>query len=227
MSVCVLSISAQNITVTGTVTDDTGMSVIGTAVVVAGNTSYGTITDIDDKYTLNNVPSDASLSFSYVGMVTQIIPVKGRTDIDVVMASDAELLDELVVVGYGTMQKKQVTSSITSLSASDLPKGVGGSSIANALQGKVAGLVMSGTASPNSGNTFQLRGMASINTSRAPLIVIDGMPGGDIRTLSAEEIQSIDVLKDASAGAIYGTRATGGVILVTTKKASTGKLLVG
>ncbi|ULB35976.1 SusC/RagA family TonB-linked outer membrane protein [Proteiniphilum propionicum] len=215
---------AQNITVNGSVTDAKGMSVIGATVMVENNANIGTVTDIEGNYRLNNVPSNASLQFSYVGMVTQIIPVKGRTDIDVVMASDAELLDELVVVGYGTMQKKQVTSSITSLSASDLPKGVGGSSIANALQGKVAGLVMSGTASPNSGNTFQLRGMASINTSRAPLIVIDGMPGGDIRTLSAEEIQSIDVLKDASAGAIYGTRATGGVILVTTKKASTGKL---
>jgi len=215
---------AQNITVNGSVTDDTGMSVIGATVMVENNSGIGTITDIDGNYTLNNVPSDASLQFSYVGMVTQIIPVDGRSTIDVVMASDSELLDELVVVGYGTMQKRQVTSSITSISASDLPKGVGGASIANALQGKVAGLVMSGNASPNSGNTFQLRGMASINTSRSPLIVIDGMPGGDIRTLSAEEIQSIDVLKDASAGAIYGTRATGGVILVTTKKASSGKL---
>ena len=215
---------AQHITVNGSVTDVTGMSVIGATIMVEQNSSIGTVTDIDGNYTLNNVPSDASLQFSYVGMETQIVEVNGRTNINVVMASDTELLDELVVVGYGTMQKKQVTSSITSLSASDLPKGVGGSSIANALQGKVAGLVMSGTASPNSGNTFQLRGMASINTSRAPLIVIDGMPGGDIRTISAEEIQSIDVLKDASAGAIYGTRATGGVILITTKKATTGKL---
>lgn len=172
---------AQHITVNGSVTDVTGMSVIGATIMVEQNSSIGTVTDIDGNYTLNNVPSDASLQFSYVGMETQIVEVNGRTNINVVMASDTELLDELVVVGYGTMQKKQVTSSITSLSASDLPKGVGGSSIANALQGKVAGLVMSGTASPNSGNTFQLRGMASINTSRAPLIVIDGMPGGDIR----------------------------------------------
>ena len=141
---------AQNITVNGSVTDATGMSVIGATVMVENNANIGTVTDIDGNYTLNNVPSNASLQFSYVGMVTQIIPVNGRNDIDVVMASDTELLDELVVVGYGTMQKKQVTSSITSLSASDLPKGVGGSSIANALQGKVAGLVMSGTASPNS-----------------------------------------------------------------------------
>lgn len=215
---------AQNITVNGSVTDATGTSVVGATVMVENNASIGTVTDIDGNYTLKNVPYNTSLQFSYVGMVTQIIPVNGRNNIDVVMASDTELLEELVVVGYGTMQKKQVTSSITSLSAKDLPQGVGGSSIANALQGKVAGLVMSGTASPNSGNTFQLRGMASINTSRAPLIVIDGMPGGDIRTLSSEEIQSIDVLKDASAGAIYGTRATGGVILITTKKASTGKI---
>lgn len=212
----------QKVRITGSVHDVSGESIIGANIIEKG-TSNGTVTDLDGKFTLN-VDNNAILQVSYIGFHTMEVPTAGRTSIDITLQEDTKGLDELVVVGYGTMQKKQVTSSITSLSASDLPQGVGGSSIATALQGKVAGLVMSGTNSPNSGNTFQLRGMASINTSREPLIVIDGMPGGDIRTLTPEEIQSIDVLKDASAGAIYGTRATGGVILVTTKKANPGKL---
>jgi len=214
---------AQN-RVNGTVIDADGDPVIGANVVEKGTTN-GSITDIDGKFMLT-VGNNAVLQISYIGYVTQEITVGNRTTLDVTLIEDAEALEEVVVIGYGTMEKKQVTSSITSLSAKDLPKGVGGSSIATALQGKVSGLVMSGTASPNSGNTFQLRGMASINTSRSPLIVIDGMPGGDIRTIVQEDIQSIDVLKDASAGAIYGTRATGGVILITTKQAKAGALKV-
>lgn len=208
--------------VVGVVRDEKGEPIIGANIVEDGTTN-GTTTDLDGKFSLSVAPN-AVLKVSYIGYVDQNIPLQGKTDFSITLKEDALALDEVVVVGYGTMEKKQVTSSITSLSAKDLPQGVGGSSIATALQGKVGGLVMSGTGSPNSGNTFQLRGMASINTSREPLIVIDGMPGGDIRTIAPEEIQSIDVLKDASAGAIYGTRATGGVILITTKQAKTGKL---
>lgn len=209
-------------TITGIVADENGEPIIGANVVEKGTTN-GTVTDFDGKFSLA-VSGNATLEISYIGYMNQNIPTQGKTSFTIVLQEDTKTLDEVVVIGYGTMQKKQVTSSITSLSAKDLPQGVGGSSIATALQGKIGGLVMSGTASPNSGNTFQLRGMASINTSREPLIVIDGMPGGDIRTISPEEIESIDVLKDASAGAIYGTRATGGVILITTKQAKTGKL---
>lgn len=208
--------------ISGIVTDNNGEAIIGANILEKGTTN-GTVTDFDGNYTLS-VSNNAVLQITYIGYLAQEINTAGKTAIDIVLQEDTQSLEELVVVGYGTMQKKQVTSSITSLSTKDLPKGVGGSSIATALQGKVAGLVMSGTGSPNSGNTFQLRGMASINTSREPLIVIDGMPGGDIRTISPEEIESIDVLKDASAGAIYGTRATGGVILITTKKAQSGKV---
>lgn len=214
---------AQSITITGVVVDESGFGLPGVTIRLLG-TSTGTITDIDGAFSIA-VPNDnAILQFSYVGMQSLNIEVKGKTILNVTMYEDAIQIGEVVAIGYGTMEKKQVTSSITSLSAKDLPQGVGGSSIATALEGKVGGLVMSGTASPNSGNTFQLRGMASINTSRAPLIVIDGMPGGDIRTIVQEDIESIDVLKDASAGAIYGTRATGGVILITTKKAKSGKM---
>jgi TonB-linked SusC/RagA family outer membrane protein len=222
MCVCSLALFAQR-NVSGIVTDEASVPLTGVSIVVKG-TSNGMTSDADGRFTLNNVASGSTLIVSYVGYVKQEIPVGSQNNLEIVLKEDIQSLDEVVVVGYGTLQKKQVTSSITSLSARDLPQGVGGSSIATALQGKVGGLVMSGTASPNSGNTFQLRGMASINTSRAPLIVIDGMPGGDIRTLVQEDIQSIDVLKDASAGAIYGTRATGGVILITTKQAKSGTL---
>lgn len=210
-------------TVLGKVTDTYNEPLPGVTVVVKGTTK-GAITDIDGNFSLDNVSDNEILQFSFVGMKTQEIPVNNQTSFNIVMEEDAVALDEVVAIGYGTMEKRQVTSSITSLSTKDLPQGVGGSSIANALEGKVGGLVMSGTGSPNSGNDFQLRGMASINTSRSPLIVIDGMPGGDIRTVVQEDIESIDVLKDASAGAIYGTRATGGVILITTKQATSGEL---
>jgi TonB-linked SusC/RagA family outer membrane protein len=213
-------ISFAQISITGTVTDASGETIIGANVVEKG-TRNSTVTDVNGKFTLR-VADGAVLQVSYLGYTTQ--DVAASPNMTVVLKEDAKSLDEVVVVGYGTMQRRQVTSSISSLSARDLPAGVGGASIATALQGKVSGLVMAGTDSPNSSNTFQLRGMASINTSRAPLIVIDGMPGGDIRTVVQEDIQSIDVLKDASAGAIYGTRATGGVILITTKQAKSNEL---
>lgn len=217
------NVSQQPHAVTGRVTDESGAPLPGVTVAIKG-TTLGIITDLDGKYSLTNVSDKAILQFSFMGMIPQQVTVGNQASVNVVMKQAVIEIEEAIVVGYGSLQKKQVTSSITSLTTRDLPQGVGGASIATALQGKVGGLVMSGTESPNSGNTFQLRGMASINASRSPLIVIDGMPGGDIRTLVQEEIQSIDVLKDASAGAIYGTRATGGVILITTKAAKAGAL---
>jgi TonB-linked SusC/RagA family outer membrane protein len=164
------------------------------------------------------------LVFSFVGFVEQEITVGNQTVINVTLVEDVQQIGEVVVVGYGTLEKKQLTSAITSITAKELPQGVGGSTIANALKGKVSNLIIQDDASPNSELTLQLRGMASVNTSRAPLVVIDGMPGGDIRSVVQEDIQSIDILKDAGASAIYGTRATGGVILITTKQAQEGKL---
>ena len=149
--------------------------------------------------------------------------VGARSVIDIVMEDDSQVLKDVVVIGYGTMEKKSVTSSITSIKGDDLTAGMGGSTIATALQGKVPGLTISGSASPNSSNDFQLRGIASVNASQSPLVVIDGIPGGDMRAINQEDIESIDVLKDASAGAIYGTRAAGGVILITTKRAKQGQ----
>lgn len=142
------------------------------------------------------------------------------------MDQDIADLNEVVVIGYGSLDKKEVTSAITSIKGSDLAVGVGGADITQSLQGKIGGLVISNNGSVNASSTLQLRGMTSINAGREPLIVIDGFPGGDIRSLSQDDIESIDVLKDASAGAIYGTRAASGVILITTKsgKNTDGKL---
>jgi len=141
------------------------------------------------------------------------VPVGSGSLINVTLEEDSQKLDEVVVVGYGTMEKKQVTSAVTSIKADDLMVGVSGSDISTALQGKIGGLVMNNLGSANATTTFQLRGMTSINSGKSPLIVIDGFPGGDIRSLTQEDIKSIDVLKDGSAGAIYGTRAASGVIL--------------
>ena len=205
-------------TITITVSDNAG-PVVGANVVVKGTTN-GSISDIDGKATLLNVPNNAVLIISYIGYVTQEIQVGNQRNYKVHLMEDSEALEEVVVIGYGSLDKKQVTSAITSLKADDLMVGVGGSDISSSLQGKIGGLVMNNVGSANAGTTFQLRGMTSINAGREPLIVIDGFPGGDIRSLTQSDIKSIDVLKDGSAGAIYGTRAASGVILITTKSGS-------
>lgn len=222
-------LSAQNpmgVLVKGLVKDVEGEPIIGATVQVKEGTA-ATITSLDGTFQLNMSPN-GKLVISYIGYSTAEVSLDGKRELVIVLKEDSKLLDEVVVVGYGTLEKKQVTSSITSVSGKDLIQGVGGSSIANALQGKVPGLVISGSGSPNSGNTLQLRGVSSVKSGKTPLIVIDGMPSGDIRSVIQEDILSIDVLKDASAGAIYGTRAAAGVILITTKQAkeSDGKTRV-
>ncbi|MCL1932495.1 MAG: SusC/RagA family TonB-linked outer membrane protein [Candidatus Azobacteroides sp.] len=219
--VCILlsigGVLAQTRTITGVVVDSDGESVIGASIGVKG-TTIGTTTDSDGKFTINNVPPTATtIIVKYLGM--EDIETAAGNSMFITMQPTEKSLEEVVVVGYGTLEKKLVTSSISSLQGNALIEGVGGSSIANALQGKISGLIISGSDSPNSGNTFQLRGIASINAGQDPLVVIDGVPGGDIRSVMQEDIASIDVLKDAAAGAIYGTRATAGVILITTKGA--------
>ena len=205
-------------TVTITVQDEMG-PVVGANVVVKGTTN-GNISDMDGKVILQNVPTNATLVVSYIGYITQEVKVGNLATINVKLVEDAKALEEVVVIGYGSLDKKQVTSAITSLKADDLMIGVSGADITTSLQGKISGLVMNNLGSANSGTTIQLRGMTSINSGKAPLIVIDGFPGGDIRSLTQEDIKSIDVLKDGSAAAIYGTRAASGVILITTKSGS-------
>ena len=170
------------------------------------------------------VEDDQTIQVTSVGFQTVKLKIGKNREFNIVMKDDMQTLKDVVVVGYGTMEKKRVTSSITSIKGDNLVTGLGGSTIATALQGKVTGLTISGSSSPNSSNGYQLRGVASVNAGRGPLVVIDGVPGGDLRMINQEDVASIDVLKDASAGAIYGTRAAGGVILVTTKHAQEGKV---
>lgn len=220
---------AQTITVSGTVTDPVGEVLIGVSVSVKGDQTKGAATDIDGMYTINNVPSDATLVFSYVGFQSIEEPIKGRTTVDVTMHEDQELLDEVVVIGYGTLQKKEVSSSIVQVNSDDFMKGAVNSPM-EMLTGKVAGLNVSSTSAmdPNGGASLQVRGATSLSVTNEPLVVIDGVPGGDIKTLAPQDIESISVLKDASSAAIYGTRGANGVILVTTKKGSgeAGKAIV-
>lgn len=212
------SVNQKGRTVTVTVRDAHG-ELVGANVIVKG-TTIGNVTDMNGRVVLNDIPANAVLEISYIGYEPQEVAVKNQTHVNVVLSEDSKALQEVVVVGYGTMEKKQVTSAITSLKADDLMVGVGGADISSALQGKIGGLVMTNLGTANSSTTFQLRGMTSINAGRSPLIVIDGFPGGDIRSLTQDDIKSIDVLKDGSAGAIYGTRAASGVILITTKSGS-------
>lgn len=212
------SVTQKGKTVTVKVSDSMS-EVIGANVLVKG-TTIGNVTDMNGQVTLQDVPANAILEISYIGYVTKEVPVNNQEVINVFLTEDSQKLDEVVVVGYGTMEKKQVTSSVTSLSAGDMMKGVGGSDITASLQGRVSGLIMQNNGSVNAETTIQLRGLTSIKAGKQPLIVVDGFPGGDIRALNQDDIKSIDVLKDASAGAIYGTRAASGVILITTKSGS-------
>ena len=216
---------AQDNRVKGTVVDDKGDPLIGAVIrIVGADVSFAAVTDMDGKFSIKVPHKNATLEIKSVGYKTLRVPANGN--LNVTMKEDISDLNEVVVIGYGTLDKKEVTSAITSIKGKDLMAGVGGADISGALQGKISGLVMSNTASANASTTFQLRGMTSVNAGRSPLIVIDGFPGGDIRSLSQDDIASIDVLKDASAGAIYGTRAAAGVILITTKSGTNtqGKL---
>lgn len=212
------SVTQKGKAVTVKVSDAAG-ELIGANVIVKGTTN-GNVTDINGQVVLQDVPANAILEISYIGYITKEVPVNNQSVVNVSLSEDSQTLEEVVVVGYGTMEKKQVTSSVTSLSAGDMMKGVGGSDITSSLQGRISGLILQNNGSANGSTTIQLRGLTSIKSGKSPLIVVDGFPGGDIRALNQDDIKSIDVLKDASAGAIYGTRAASGVILITTKSGS-------
>ena len=211
--------SAQLLNVSGTVSDQTGESLIGVSVSVKGDQTHGMATDFDGNYTLTKVPSDGTLVFSYIGYKTVEVPVKGRTKIDLIMEEDVEVLEEVVVVGYGSLSRKELSSSIVQVNRDAFQKGAMNTPM-EMLNGKVAGLNVSSTASanPNGGADLQVRGATSLSAGNGPLIVIDGVAGGDIRTLAPQDIESMSVLKDAASAAIYGTRGANGVILITTKK---------
>lgn len=210
--------SAQQFTVKGTVKDATGEPIIGANVMVKG-TSNGTITDIDGNYSISGANSSSVLVFTFIGYKSQEVACKGQHEINVVLAEDSQTLDEVVVVGYGSLSKKELSSSIVQVDKSEFQQGAMNNPM-EMLTGKVAGLNVNNTASanPNSGSSLQIRGATSITASNDPLIVIDGIAGGDIRNLSSQDIESMTVLKDAASAAIYGTRGANGVILITTKK---------
>lgn len=205
--------------VSGTVSDPAGEVLIGVSVSVKGKPTLGTSTNVDGRYTLNDVPEDGTLIFSYVGFKAQEIAVKGRNVVDAVLHENQELLDEVVVVGYGSLSRREVSSSIVQVNKSDFQTGAMNNPM-EMLTGKVTGLNVSTTAAanPNGSSALQVRGATSLSAGNGPLIVIDGVAGGDIRTLAPQDIESMSVLKDAASAAIYGTRGANGVILITTKK---------
>ncbi|MBR5697152.1 MAG: SusC/RagA family TonB-linked outer membrane protein [Prevotella sp.] len=211
--VCSTAAMAQN-HVTGVIRDAQGEPLIGVSVVEAG-TQNGAVTDINGRYSLNVKPG-AKLNVSYVGFEPQTI----NAGESITLQEDNQLLNEVVVVGYGTMQRKDVTSSITTVQAKDLNQGVF-TDPAQMLQGKVPGLVVSSTADPNGSPTITLRGASTLRTgAMSPYYVVDGIPGVDISIVAPDDIESIDVLRDATATAIYGSKAANGVIIITTKKGS-------
>jgi len=212
-------VSAQ--TVRGVVTDgETGEALIGANVSVQGFT-LGTITDIDGNYSIDIPDGGEVLVFSYAGFADQNVTISGQSTINVSLKAGA-LLDEVVVVGYGTQKTKEITSAVTSVKAEDFNAG-NVNSAAALLQGKVAGLTITRSGGdPNGGVGIRLRGLSTIGAQTEPLVVIDGVPGGSLSNIDPLDIESIDVLKDGSAAAIYGTRGSSGVILVTTKKGSSG-----
>lgn len=220
-----LHLFAQNLTVSGTVKDTAGDLLIGVTVQVQG-TSIGTVTDADGRFVLQNVPSSSSLEISYVGMQTVVMPVDGRTNLDIVLREDTEILDELVVIGYGTQRRREITGSVTNVSAENFNKGVARDA-ADLLQGKVAGLnITTPSGDVTVGSRIRLRGVSTLQNDQGPFVVIDGIPGGDLQTVAPQDIESISVLKDASSAAIYGSRSAGGVILITTKRGSGVRTMV-
>ncbi|MFA5229730.1 MAG: TonB-dependent receptor, partial [Candidatus Paceibacterota bacterium] len=231
----IVSVTAQTgttISVRGTVTDIAGEPLIGVNILLQG-TSTGTVTDYDGNFTLQ-APANGVLEISYIGYKPQSIPINNRTNIRIVMAEDTELLEELVVIGYGTVRKDDATGSVTAVDATKLNRGLA-TSPSDLLAGKVAGLsVVSSGGAPGSSSSIRIRGGSSMSASNEPLIVIDGVPvdnatgvsgmADPLSTINSNDIETFTVLKDASATAIYGSRASNGVIIITTKKGHSGKV---
>lgn len=204
--------------VTGKVKDSSGEPVIGASVVVKGNNTMGTITDFDGNFMLD-VPTKSVLVISYIDYVTQEVPTAGKKSLEIILKEDTKTLDEVVVIGYGTQRKGDVTSSVASVKADNFVKGAV-KDVGQLIQGKVAGLAITNPNGDPTGSTqIRLRGTNTIGgANTAPLVLIDGIPG-ELGTVAPEDVESVDVLKDGSAAAIYGTRGTNGVILITTKQA--------
>ncbi len=223
------SAAMAQVAVTGVVKDAAGEPVIGASILVVGTTN-GTITDIDGNFNLN-VAADATLQISYIGYKEEVVPVNGQTSLQVTLHEDAEVLDDVVVVGYGVVKKNDATGSVTAIKPDDMNKGL----VTNAqdmLQGKIAGVnITNSGGAPGAGATIRIRGGSSLSASNDPLIVIDGLAmdnngiqgvSNPLSMVNPNDIETLTVLKDASATAIYGSRASNGVIIITTKKGKAG-----
>lgn len=224
---------AQNLTVKGTVYDQTGEPLIGATVMQKG-TKNGTATDIDGNFTLS-VPSNAKLTVSYVGYETQEISVDGRTVIEVTLKDNADVLSELVVVGYGQMKRSDMTGAVVSVGEEAVKRSIP-TSIDQVLQGRAAGVqIQSNSGTPGASTSIRIRGVNSLNATNQPIFVIDGVVvdsstddenANPLSSINPSDIVSMDVLKDASATAIYGSRASNGVIMITTKRGQSGDATV-
>lgn len=215
-----VAITQQAKQVTGKVLDEFGEPIIGANVVEKGTTN-GTITDMDGNYSLSiNNTDRAILQISYIGYTTKEEALKGRVSVEITLEPSVVNLGEVVAIGYGSQTRKEITGSIANVSEESFNKGVTRDAT-DLLQGKVAGLtITSGSGDVTRGSTMRLRGTSTLQNDQGPLIVIDGVPGGDMSTVAPSDIESISVLKDASSSAIYGSRAAGGVVLITTKRGS-------
>ena len=217
---CTSVVFAQQTTVTGTVLDEFGETVIGVNILEKG-TFNGAITDVNGNFSITVSNAQTSvIQFSFVGYSSKEEIVGGRTTIEVKLTPSVVNLDEVVVIGYGTQTRREITGSVTSISSEEFKRGVTRTA-ADLLQGKVAGLaVISGSGAAGSDPALRLRGVSTLQNDQGPFIVIDGVPGGSLSQVAPEDIESISVLKDASSAAIYGSRSAGGVILITTKRGS-------
>ena len=219
--VTAVSLSAQT-TITGVVTDESGEPLIGAGVVVEGTTN-GTITGIDGDYTITVPASAVNLVFSFIGLAEQVVPIQGRTRIDVVLAADNTYLDEVVVVGYATVKRRDLLGSVSSVGSDKLAEQPV-TTVSQALSGKMAGVsVVTTEGDPDADIKIRVRGGGSITQDSSPLYIVDGFPVESINDIPSSEIQSIDVLKDAFSTAIYGSRGANGVVIVTTKSAEKGQ----
>lgn len=219
-----ISLYAQNATLKGVIVDETDTPLIGATVQVKG-TSTGSITDFDGNYTIK-ANKGAVITFSYIGYKTQEIKFTGQPTVNIKMVPDNQTLDEVVVVGYGTMKRSDLTGSVASIAAKDV-EGFKTSSVAGALGGQIAGVQITSTdGTPGAGFSINIRGVGTLTGDSSPLYIVDGFEVDDIDYLSNSDIESIEILKDASSSAIYGARAANGVVLISTKSGKIGKPII-
>lgn len=223
---CTNTIYAQNKTISGIITDgDLGGPLPGATVLVKGTTN-GASTDFDGKFTLNSVNPNATLVVSFIGYISQEINLAGRTNVNIQLKPDMQALDEVVVIGYGTARKSDLTGSVVAIGGDDLKK-QSISSVAEALTGRLAGVQVTSTeGSPDAEINIRIRGGGSLTQDSSPLIIVDGFPVNSMGDVTPSDIENITVLKDASSTAIYGSRGANGVVIITTKSGKDGKIQV-